>query len=67
MKYRIVIKYSEEDDGYIATVPELEGCSAFGETYEAAAHEITVAMKLWLESAKANSKPIPEPDVVVAS
>ncbi|NQS89082.1 type II toxin-antitoxin system HicB family antitoxin [Patescibacteria group bacterium] len=45
----IVIFYSEEDEGYITVVPELPGCSAFGETEEEALREIKVAIDLRLE------------------
>ena len=47
--------------GLIARVPALKYCSAFGETYEEAAREIAVAMRLWLESSKSNDQPIPAP------
>jgi len=50
-KYAIEIFYSEEDEGYIAVVPELPGCSAFGETEEDALKEVMTAMELWLETA----------------
>ena len=48
----IEIFYSEEDEGYIAIVPELPECSAFGETEEKALKEIKVAIELWMETAK---------------
>jgi len=51
-KYAIEIFYSEEDQGHIAIVPELPGCSAFGETEEEALKEAKVAIVLWLETAK---------------
>ncbi len=51
-KYTIEIFYSEEDERYIAVVPELPGCSAFGETEEEALKEIKVAIELWIEAAK---------------
>ena len=60
-KYAIEIFYSEEDDGYIAVMPELPGCSAFGETEEKALAEIKVAMALWLETAKKDARQIPQP------
>jgi predicted RNase H-like HicB family nuclease len=63
-KYTIEIFYSEEDEGYIAVVPELPGCSAFGETEEEALTEIEVAMGLWLETARKESRPIPQPQSV---
>lgn len=60
-KYAIEIFHSEEDDGYIAVVPELPGCSAFGASEEAALEEIKVAMALWLETAAQEGREIPEP------
>ena len=51
-KYAIEIFYSEEDEGNIAVVPELSGCSAFGETEEEALDEVKVAMKFWMETAE---------------
>ena len=50
--YAIEIFFSEEDEGFIATVPELPGCSAFGETEERALKEVKIAIQLWLETAK---------------
>ena len=58
-KYTIEIFYSEEDDGYIAVVPELPGCSAFGETEEEALKEIKIAIELWIEAAKKEGREIP--------
>jgi len=52
----IEIFYSEEDEGYIAIVPELPECSAFGETEEEALKEIKDAIDLWLETAKSLPK-----------
>ncbi|MDE3088598.1 MAG: type II toxin-antitoxin system HicB family antitoxin [Chloroflexota bacterium] len=60
-KYAIEIFYSEEDEGYVAVAPELPGCSAFGETEEEALKEIKIAMELWMETAKRESRPIPQP------
>ncbi len=60
-KYAIEIFYSEEDEGYIAIVPELPGCSAFGETEEEALKEVKIAMDLWLETARREKRKIPEP------
>jgi predicted RNase H-like HicB family nuclease len=59
--YAIEIFYSEEDEGFIAVVPELPGCSAFGETQERALKEVKIAMKLWLETAKEIGREIPVP------
>jgi len=60
-RYAIEIFYSEEDGGYIAIVPELAGCSAFGETEEEALKEAKVAIDLWLEAAEKEGRQIPEP------
>jgi predicted RNase H-like HicB family nuclease len=51
-RYAIEIFYNAEDEGFIAVVPELRGCSAFGKTEESALEEVKVAMELWLETAK---------------
>ncbi|VVB69175.1 HicB_like antitoxin of bacterial toxin-antitoxin system [uncultured archaeon] len=59
--YAIEIFYSEEDQGFIAIVPELPGCSAFGETEERALQEVKIAMQLWLETAKEIGRAIPVP------
>ncbi|WP_420264289.1 type II toxin-antitoxin system HicB family antitoxin [Candidatus Magnetominusculus dajiuhuensis] len=60
--YHINIFYSEDDNGYIADIPDLESCSAFGETPDEALHEVQKAKKLWLEAAQAAGKPIPSPE-----
>ncbi|HEY6198486.1 MAG TPA: type II toxin-antitoxin system HicB family antitoxin [Candidatus Binatia bacterium] len=59
--YHINIFYSEEDGGYIADIPDLEACSAFGATPEEALRELETAKKAWLESARQAGKPIPAP------
>jgi predicted RNase H-like HicB family nuclease len=59
--YAIEIFYSEEDEGYIAIVPELPGCSAFGETEERALREVKLAIQLWLETAREMGRTIPVP------
>lgn len=59
--YHINIFYSKEDEGYIADVPDLKHCSAFGETPEEALEEMLKVKEVWLEAAKANGKPIPSP------
>ncbi len=58
--YHINIFYSE-DGGYIADIPDLAHCSAFGESPEEALAQALVAKQLWLEAARAGGKPIPEP------
>ena len=59
--YTITIFWSDDDHAYIAVVEELEGCSAWGETYEDALKEVRQAMRLWLEVAREKDFPIPEP------
>jgi predicted RNase H-like HicB family nuclease len=59
--YHINIFYSEEDGGYIADIPDLDACSAFGRTPEEALAEVEKAKQAWLEAAKEQGKPIPPP------
>ena len=59
--YHINIFYSEEDGGYIADIPDLKHCSAFGKTQREALAELEKAKALWLEAAKSEGKPIPQP------
>lgn len=59
--YHINIFYSEQDEGYIADIPDLRFCSAFGNTPTEALAELQVAKAAWLEAARIEGKPIPEP------
>lgn len=59
--YHINLFYSDDDEGYIADVPDLQHCSAFGSTPEEALREVLKAKEAWLEAARANGKPIPTP------
>ena len=59
--YHINIFFSQEDEGYIADIPDLPMCSAFGKTPAEALVEVETAKQLWLEAARAEGKPIPEP------
>jgi predicted RNase H-like HicB family nuclease len=59
--YAVSIFWSDEDDQYIAVVPDLRGCSASGDTPEEALREIQVAKELWLEVAREHGDPLPEP------
>jgi len=59
--YHINIFYSADDEGYIADIPDLECCSAFGETPEMALAEVLIAQKLWLEVAQERNMEIPKP------
>lgn len=59
-RYGIAIFWSEEDDQWIAIVPDLRGCSASGDTPEEALQEIKVAKDLWLESTREHDWDLPE-------
>lgn len=59
--YHINVFYSEDDQGYIADIPDLRYCSAYGSTPEDALREVLVAKQAWLEAAQDNNKPIPRP------
>jgi predicted RNase H-like HicB family nuclease len=59
--YHINIFYSEADGGYIADIPDLKVCSAFGNTPAEALAQVEVAKSAWLEAARAEGKSIPRP------
>lgn len=62
LKYSISIKWSSEDEGFIATVPELTGLSTFGETPEEAISELKIATEAYLESLGESEQVIPSPE-----
>ena len=59
--YHINIFYSAEDGGYIADIPDLEACSAFGKTPSEALKQVEIVKKAWLEAARIKGKPVPKP------
>ena len=59
--YHINIFSSEEDGGYIADIPDLDSCSAFGDTPEQALAEVEQAKQAWLDAARQSGKPVPPP------
>ncbi len=59
--YHVNVFWSDEDGCYVADIPDLVACSAFGGTAQEALAEVEKAKEGWLETAKANGKPIPEP------
>ena len=61
LDYHINIFFSEEDEGYIADIPDLQFCSAFGNTPEEALAEALKAKAAWLEAANENGINIPKP------
>ena len=60
-KYEVIIYWSEEDQAFIAEVPELPGCAADGKTYQAALANVEVIIEEWIETAKELGRPIPTP------
>jgi predicted RNase H-like HicB family nuclease len=59
--YHINVFYSDDDAGYIADIPDLKSCSAFGASPEEAVHEVMIAKAAWLKTARARRKKIPPP------
>jgi predicted RNase H-like HicB family nuclease len=60
-RYETIIHWSNEDEAYLAEVPELPGCMAHGDTQEAALAHVKEAVELWIETAREFGDPIPEP------
>ena len=59
--YLINVFYSDKDECYIADIPDLRFCSAFGSTPEKAVREVMIAKSEWLKAAKKEGKSIPQP------
>jgi predicted RNase H-like HicB family nuclease len=59
IRYEIFLYWSEEDQAFIAEVPELPGCSPDGRTYQEALANVEVVIKEWIETAKDMGRPIP--------
>jgi predicted RNase H-like HicB family nuclease len=60
-KYEIIIYWSQEDDSFVAEVPELAGCMADGETYQEAVTNAEKIIADWIGTAQALGRPIPQP------
>ena len=60
-KYEIIIYWSNEDEAFVAEVPELAGCAAHGSTQEEALRNVNDAINLWIDTAKEFGDPVPEP------
>jgi predicted RNase H-like HicB family nuclease len=60
-KYEIILYWSDEDQSFIAEVPELAGCAADGPTRQEALANVEVVIDEWIETAKELGRPIPEP------
>jgi len=60
-RYEIIIFWSDEDEAFVADIPELPGCMAHGSSYEEALANAREAINLWLNTAREFGDPIPEP------
>lgn len=60
-RYELIIYWSDEDEAFIAEVPELPGCAADGATYDDAVANVQVVIREWIETALELGRPIPEP------
>jgi predicted RNase H-like HicB family nuclease len=60
-RYEIIMYWSEEDQAFIAEVPELPGCATDGTTYQEALANVQVIITEWIETAKELGRPIPQP------
>ncbi len=60
-RYEIILYWSDEDQAYIAEVPELAWCAADGATYQEAIAKVEVVIHEWIETAKELGRPVPEP------
>lgn len=59
--YEIILYWSQEDQAFIAEVPELAGCAADGATYQEALSNVQVVIREWIETAEELGRPIPVP------
>jgi len=59
--YSMIIEWSDEDQLYIVTVPELPGCRTHGATYEEAARQGRDAMESWVDAAREDGDLLPAP------
>ena len=60
-RYEVIVYWSDEDEAFIAEVPELPGCAADGATHQKALSNVEVIIQEWIETARALGRPIPEP------
>ena len=60
-KYEIILYWSNEDQAFVAEVPELPGCMAHGQSQEAALQHVNEAIQLWIDTAHEFGDPVPEP------
>lgn len=60
-KYEIIIFWSDEDEVFVADVPELPGCMAHGPSHAVALQNAEQAIMLWLQTARELGRPVPQP------
>jgi predicted RNase H-like HicB family nuclease len=60
IRYEIILYWSNEDQAFIAEVPELPGCAADGATYQEALQNVEIVMQEWIETAQELGRSIPE-------
>lgn len=60
-KYEVILYWSDEDESFIAEVPELAGCMADGPTYQTALANAEIVIQEWIETARELGRSIPEP------
>ncbi len=60
-KYEVIIYWGDEDQAFIAEVPELPGCMAHGDSEESAMQQAKEAIRLWVDTAREFGDPIPQP------
>ena len=61
IRYEIIIYWSNEDEAFIAEVPELPGCMSDGPTYQEALRNVEAVIGEWIETARELGRTIPEP------
>ncbi|MFN8489811.1 MAG: type II toxin-antitoxin system HicB family antitoxin [Caldilineaceae bacterium] len=61
LKYEVILYWSNDDEAFIAEVPELPGCMAHGSSQEESLANVKEAIQLWVDTAREFGDPIPEP------
>lgn len=61
IRYELIIYWSDADQAFIVEVPELPGCVADGETYQAAVQNVEIVIQEWIETAQLLGRTVPEP------
>jgi predicted RNase H-like HicB family nuclease len=61
IKYEIVIFWSNEDQSFIAEVPELPGCMADGQSYQEALSNAEIIVAEWVATARELGREVPKP------